>query len=303
MTEKNFTARAFWSKATSKPVERVGFREAFLAVEWGESWLSRVGVPDESYVEVRFNGEDEIHSFVRIDDEGDLELWNSKTAQWPVLIVGDGADGTIMMTDEEAERVLSDIEQEKTGTHEKHAESGDTFQDEAEDEQQAKSDDGEDEDPESDSDSSGDEEDEDTADEDEEAEDGSDEATDGAGADSEGGDEGEGETDGSGDDEREAPRVKVFGKFKGPKGWRKRADSDPERYRNRFQFVIGQLDEEAETTRQQERTRLVRVEFTEQEDNPNEGLLVIHFREELEIEPGQFRQWIDIPIPFVRDDD
>lgn len=80
--------------------------------------------------------------------------------------------------------------------------------------------------------------------------------------------------DGDGDAEEEKPmRLPLFSKMRGPSGWRKRAEANPEKKENQFHFRWGWLDERFRG-RSAERV-LVSVVITEQDSNRKDANLVI----------------------------
>lgn len=102
------------------------------------------------------------------------------------------------------------------------------------------------------------------------------------------------------EEEVEMPRLKIFAKMRGPKGWRKRADAEELLDRNVFGFKVGVLNEDGETPGQQEKDVRVHVDFIEADDSRKSGVLRMRFQKGVSLD--DFKQtgggWITVEVPY-----
>lgn len=298
--DDNFTVW-FAEHRGDKP-HRVGvqvFAEAAEAADRAELELTRHGIGQESYCEIRFNGDSEPHTIIFLMDDEEpptLGIWNTASAMWP-MYYADGSSG-IMLEDNPIG--------ENSGEHKKDDDSdrmdlGGMDDEEADTESEGDSEEFPDTD---DEDEEGDEDEE--SEEDENTEEGSDDESDdsdedeGSDEDEEDGvddEEGENETD---QEEAEMPRLNIFGKMRGPKGWRKRAEAEDLNERNVFGLKIGILDPEAEKPGQQERNVVAHVEFIESDTTRDHGILKLRLPDGVTLE--DFTQTkagvISVKVPY-----
>jgi hypothetical protein len=270
----NFRFRVYRALGMPLAYERGNFKEPVEAIEAAEDWLLRNGKPGYAYAEIVFNGDNEIHMLMKRTDGNFLyELWNAPVAKWPVMLV-DEAGGGSMMADHAGTNLHGAIK-DKQAREKAKAEEGTKKQNQESDANDFQ--------------------------EHEKSENGGAEAEAGKDDEAESGESGTGESGNEGNGEtEEVPRVQLFGKFKGPKGWRKRAESDKDRTVNRFQFVIGRLNPVMRTTYHQERNKLVTVTFTESDDDREYGELKLRFNEEVEITPGYWGRALAVRVPLQK---
>lgn len=260
MAEQNFQAKAYKNvgKTTPKPNAEAGpFEEPVLGVDWAEEWLLEHGTPEESFVDIYFNGEQGIHTSVYYlkarqgSQEPLFGLANSSHARWPIEYIGVD-EGNIDPNSDIFGRDISDWQPGDSDTDEvdEDADILDLGKDRPEkpDRKPKNEDDADDED-------------------DEEEDDGDDEKED---------DDAEDDADDEPDEEEdEMPRLTIFSKMRGPRGWRKRAETDKDREINRFSFKVGVLDETYDKPARQERNTLIEVRFQEMDSNRTHGELRI----------------------------
>jgi len=277
-------------------IERLGDRRSLTrtytepaeALDRAEASL-QYGIPNESYCEIFFNGETEPHYrlFLLPPDHGQITfgLFMTKAAKWDVSYPqGYGVNLEIpppwFQTQQqegqspEGEQKQDEKPEGEDGKHEKD-DDADTMDMGGEDDE-----DTEDEEDDDDGDFNADDEDED-----------------------ESGTEGDGESDSEGEgDEDELPRLTFFSKMRGPKGWRKRAESNSERDYNRFEFKVGVLDpDDSQRDSRRERDVRVRVQFTEHDLQRDRAELRILVPEGAEWEMKG--RWMVTEIPLVEDDE
>lgn len=200
------------------------FKEPVEAVEWAELWLRTNGEPNQSYCEIVFNGAEEIHAVLYyILDDDGFEKHPAFGLQNTKL-----ARWPVNYADDEDGRAVMLPEDWQHPEHKMEDEDNEIEdEDESEDE-----------------------------DDDEPEEDDSKPEPLEAVRDNDFGN--------SEDEEEDEPvRLTWFGKFKGPKGWRKRAETDPESARQVMSVVFGVLDTEAAKAGEQESDRRIVVEFIE----------------------------------------
>jgi hypothetical protein len=275
----NFRYRVYRALGMPLAYERGNFKEPVEAIEAAEDWLLRNGKPGFAYAEIIFNGDNEIHMLMKRTDGNFLyELWNSPAAKWPVMLVEEAGGGS-MMPDHVGTNLhgaIKDKNARDEAVEKARAKAGKKKQDQKSDANDFQ--------------------------EHEKSENGGAEAEAGEDDEAESGESGTGESDDEGNGEtEEVPRVQLFGKFKGPKGWRKRAESDPEKLVNRFQFVIGKLNPMQRSTYHQERDKLVTITFTESDDDREYGELRLRFSEEVEAAPGYWSKSLTVRVPFQKE--
>lgn len=202
--EKKFTVWVRLRESDSKLTQQLGqWLEPIEAVEAAESLLSASGRPNESFAEVRFNGDREPHIVVGYLGDGRVSLYNSDSCRWPVFNI----EGTQSFRD-----MLLELPDWMKGNQDDYKRPEDKEEDYGRTEEDTSP---------TEPISGGEEEDEDRPQdagslEHEDAED---------------------------DEEEQPMRFKLFSKLRSPKGWRKRAEADMEREVNTFQFRAGFLDE------------------------------------------------------------
>lgn len=263
------------------------------AADEAETLLKEYGDAGEAYAEIRFNGDVEPHTIIFLMEISDGQpvfgIFNTHSALWPLFYPEGDPYGQILMDLPEAYP---------------QAQEGDTEGGEHEDDEDADA-------MELGADSSDDENDDEGEDdeESEESEDESDETEDeNSDEDEEGDDEGEVEDDESDNEteqETEMPRLRIFGKMKGPKGWRKRAEIEDLNERNVFGFKVGALiEDEYLTTAQQESDVFLTAEFIETNADREAGLLRLKLPEGITLD--DFTQTksgvITARVPYPRDE-
>jgi len=278
---ENFRVAAYLGLGEKPAFEREGFQEAVFAVQAAEDWLRE---NDGLYAQVRFNGSGEIHIVMRLRKDV-IELWNTPQALWPVQIAEDDPTGVNLpdVLGELYEQEFQEAQKDKApkdDTDENSKRDDDsqvTDLSDGSDHEEVEDDDEEDEDFNDDDPEGGEWEDEEEED-DEQDDEGEDE--DGEGESNDGDEDGDSDTD-----PEEMERPVLYGKFRGPKGWRKRAETDPEADKNRFSFKVGVLDEDAETTKHQETDVRVNVNYTESDEDREGGMLEIVVPNGTEFQP------------------
>jgi hypothetical protein len=305
MAEDNFTVW-FASKKNDTPEKRGGkYAEPAEAADRAEAVLTSFGYPEESRCEIRFNGDAEPHTVIfLLDREGGVPtfgIWNTASAMWPIFYADDGGgqmlDGDPFNEGSEDD----DDENESDGFGDKDDDSklmdlGGGMDDDDEDE--SEDDDEDEESPEDENDEEGEDDSPDPESEDEngdETEEGDEELE----ADGDDEEDGENETD---QEETEMPRLKIFAKMRGPKGWRKRAEAEELNERNVFGLKVGVLDpQEDMTSAQQERNVVAHVEFIEHDTTRDHGVLKLRLPEGVSL--ADFTQTkagvisVDVPYP------
>ena len=281
MTEL-FSAKWF-PERHSKGVSVVGrYMEPVEAIEAAEAFLQAYGEAHKSHAEVRFNGDREPHYLLFHLGPGRTGLFNTDACRWPVFNI----EGTASRRDQLAEIPwdISDSERkvESEGAKEKRdvekAEKRKTDEDAKTLRLDAERDEGDKEDSEdADSpeyqDSEEPEGDDGTADADEDSPD-------------TGGSEDRDDGEGGGD---EPMRLKFYAKMRGPKGWRKRADSDPEREVNSFTWRVGTVEDDREGK------YIARAVFRETDDERTTAKLTVNYPEWATVVEKNGR--IEITIP------
>ena len=277
--QSNFRVVTF-SETGAAGVERAaGLQESYMAADIAENWLLRYGTPGSSYAELRFNGDAEAHTMMFLMASDEIGVWNTDAAKWPLYYPDHDQYGDTMLDGipwEELENKLNG-DDESEGKKESD-DDADNLNLGLEDEGDAEVEDDDDGEEESESD-------EDLEDDFTPEEDGPDEGEAEAESEDEGDDENETETDDESDGEEDAemPRLKIFAKLRGPKGWRKRAEAEELELRNVFALKVGVLpedydpenDEEERTTGELEQEVICHVEFIERDEDRQNGILRI----------------------------
>lgn len=277
------------------------FSEPAEAADAAEMVLQQRGVPGQSYCELRFNGDEMPHTVICYLEDSTFGIWNTDAVKWPIFYAPEGhnsmlgefpfnpaEDGSAWNREDEGKSEKSDEGDMKLDEIKDSGEDEDDSDEGTEDDEIQEDDDPQD----SDSGDSGDEDDED-----EETEDDSDEGEDDQGETGESDSE-----DGDGEDEKERPRLKIFAKFRTPKGWRKRAETEELQERNTFAFKIGILDEDAEKTGQQEREVFAEVQFIEDDADRVAGTLRMKLPAGIEFSEPTKSGWITARIPYRQED-
>lgn len=104
------------------------------------------------------------------------------------------------------------------------------------------------------------------------------------------------EDDSEDEEEVEMPRLGIFAKFRGPLGWRKRAEAEDLNSSNKFVLKLGVLDPEAEKAAKQESEVFATVEFIESDEDRANGLLRLKLPEGVEF--TQKGKWLQATIPY-----
>lgn len=261
------------------------FVEPAEAADFAEEILKRFGKEDQSWCELRYYGEP--HTLIFYLEGEIFGVWNTEHSEWPIFyptseygVMLDGyPEGMEPMAEGDAESDSdgfgdededSDIMDLSGGMEDDEDASDAEEDDDAEDE--FSEDDESDEDIFAEDDEGEDEiEDEDSDDGDVETEDDEPEEDEGDGR-----DESDEETDeqGENEEETEMPRLNIFAKMRGPKGWRKRADAEELLERNAFGFKVGVLDpDEEKTNAQREKEIVAEVQFIEDDSMREAGIL------------------------------
>jgi len=285
------------------------FDEPAEAADQAEAVLRQSGIAGQSYCELRFNGEDKPHTVICYMGENRFGIWNTDHVKWPIYYPpeGDGVmlgefpfpdamDGAQWKDDPEAEQSeKSDegnmrLDEIESGEDDDDSDEG-TEDDEIQEDDSAEDDDGADEDssdPEDGEDEDEEEDDEDT-DEEDESDDGEEDAPQ---------DFSDGEEDGEDEEDEMIPRLRIFAKFRGPIGWRKRAEAEELQDRNTFAVKFGILNEDEEKTAAQEKEVFAHIEFIETDEDRSAGILRIKIPEGVEFSERTKSGWITAAIPY-----
>jgi hypothetical protein len=274
MAEQYFRAKAYRrvTKTTPRPDAEAGpYTEPAEAADWAEQWLTDSGTPDESFVDLYFNGESHIHTSIYLlmeNGEKTFGVLNSTHARWPFFYM-EGNGVTVLPGEEPFGRdtddwLPGDSDEDEISDDAEEIDIGDIIGGNDDDMPDDKCDD----EPEED-DAAEDEDDSDQDDSDDEKD----------------------------DDQEEVPRMTIFGKFKGPKGWRKRAETDENRETNTFAVKFGVLDPERITTAMQERNSRVDIIFVERDSRRDAGLLRIKIPSGVTFRDNG--KWLEAEIPYT----
>lgn len=319
------------------------FAEPAEAADQAEAVLRQNGEIGQSYCELRFNGDTKPHTVICYLGENRFGIWNTEVVRWPIFYAEAGGsdmladfpfeieddgnswqekdDADSKMKSDDGVMRLDDIEDvDDTEEEEEFQDDSDegaedealSEDDEAEEDFISEDDDGdieaEEEDSQDDDESGTDEDDE--SDEDESGEDDEDDEQDGDEEDFNGdedSEEGDSEPDLDNDEEEEEefemPRLRIFAKFRGPLGWRKRAEAEELETTNRFALKLGVLDPEAEKTAQQERETFLEMVFIESDESRTAGELRLKLPEGIEWSEPTKAGWISATIPYPREDE
>ena len=112
------------------------------------------------------------------------------------------------------------------------------------------------------------------------------------------------EVDDSDDEEEEIemPRLNIFAKFRGPLGWRKRAEAEELNERNTFALKLGILNPEGEKTAEQEREVFAEFQFIESDDERDAGILRMKLPPGVEFSDPTKAGWVTARIPYRTED-
>lgn len=285
MSDVEFRALWFFYAEDTKPTAfQAGFKESYQAVDWIEAELLKKGIPGDSFGKVFFGNEPKPHHYVYFMETEDIGIQNTKSAQWPVTVEeGDGRNMADDFNPEDWGAAASDVE---------------SLVDLLEDEIDGTLDSDADAEPEMEDD---DDEDDDDIDVEDHAEEGDGEAEIDEGGTGDTGDDDESDDDESDDsddaddeaDEKEPPVI--FAKMRGPKAWRKRAETHPEKPVSLFKFVLGILSaDETLTPAKREADRQVTLEFRQKGDEGTLKIRIPSYAELKEISPGVYTATIDL---------
>ncbi len=281
------------------PVDR--YREPAEAADAAEEWLTMHGKANQSFVDIYFNGDGQPFYSIFLLGYKHYGVWNREGIPWPLdYMVGDSHGPTDKRLESHPRNYAEGEDDEipiiKDEGKAKEDDDATTMQ-LGRDEDDSQDDDGEDEEWDGD-----DGEEPENAPEDVPEGDGGDEEEEdeqgGEGEDEEDeneGEEGEPENDDNDDndefqnpdddddsdkdddqeDEPEMPRLTIFAKMRGPKGWRKRAEIEDLNERNVFGFKVGVLDKDGETPGTQEYNVRAEIKFVENDEERTHGLLEV----------------------------
>lgn len=318
---KNFSVWLFrerhWAEGSSG--RRVGssYGEPAEAADWAEHYLKVQGVPGQSYCELRFNGEKEPHTVICYMGKNEFGIWNTDHAQWPIFYAEEG--GSHMLADFPFE-IKDDgnqwQERDESDSKQKSEDEGSMNLDEIEENDDEEVEDDGDERTEDEEVSEDDEASEESAADDFEAEDDDEDREDESSEEDEEGtdleddegseqedaeedfsDEEEGDLDAL-EKEVEVPRLRIFAKFRGPLGWRKRAEAEELQEKNTFILKLGVLDPDAEKTSEQEREVFAQIQFIESDNQRDLGLLRLKLPDGVEFSQPTKNGWIAAAIPY-----
>lgn len=303
------------------------FREPAEAADRAETWLNDNGEPKQSFCDLLFNGDLEPHISIFLLGPNKYGVWNRENIPWPFQYVDEGgstgpSDWRLEIHPKfiaEGADEIPPAPEEDEGSHKK----GDSTkmkidgQDDEEDESDSEDEEGEDEDwDDEDDDGSENGSDDDTDDDEEDDEDeGDDQGEDDGEGEEEEPDEsdddeidedeegGEGDEDSEEESESEMPRLTIFAKMRGPKGWRKRADAEELNETNVFGFKVGVLDPEGETPGTQEYNVRAEIKFVENDETRTYGILQITLPEGVILEQNpKTGKWL-AQVPYYDEEE
>lgn len=307
------------------PVDR--YREPAEAADAAEEWLTMHGKANQSFVDIYFNGDGQPFYSIFLLGYKHYGVWNREGIPWPLdYMVGDSHGPTDKRLESHPRNYAEGEDDEipiiKDEGKAKEDDDATTMQ-LGRDEDDSQDDDGEDEEwdgddgeepenapedvPEGDDEDDDQGEDEDEAKEDEQDEEGEDEE------DENEGEEGEDKNDDDEskddqpepDQEPEMPRLTIFAKMRGPKGWRKRAEIEDLNERNVFGFKVGVLDKDGETPGTQEYNVRAEIQFIENNDRRKDGTLRIKLPEGVTLDDFKVNEnsgWMTVGIPYYDQD-
>lgn len=221
--DKRFSAWVVRDReSVPEPIQVMGaWDEPIEAIEAAEAFLSAYGTPGRAHAEIRFNGDPTAHTLLFLLTKDHIGIFNTEAVRWPVFYIQGMSQFQDMLYEPQWEVDYGQKE----------------FQEQAEERETSQAEEqgssmGEDQAPgENSSPGTGQAQHEDSEESDEEDDDQAE-------------DEIPPEPGDRGEDDPEPMRLKFFAKMRGPKGWRKRAESDPERDRNTFVWRVGLLNED-----------------------------------------------------------
>lgn len=311
------------------------FDEPAEAADAAEDVLDRYGSPNQSYAEIRYNGDKQPHTilFLLEDEKGERSfgVWNTESARWPFFYPPGSASGISMegwpegfetnYDDPDSQDGETSGEDSGFGAEDENSEvmdlggdGEDDAADEGDDDEGTGDDEGTDDqtDDEIDEGDDDDEADEDGEEETEEEDSGEVEEDEEDFEFHDGDDDSDGDDPSDSDEEaeedgqdEEMPRLIIFAKMRGPKGWRKRAEAEELLERNVFALKVGVLNPDEELAAAKQEAELVaHVEFVESDDDRGAGLLKLKLPTGVTLE--DFKQtkngWITARVPYRRDD-
>ena len=281
------------------------FAEPAEAADAAEMWLERQGLMNQSYCELRLNGDPKPHTVICYMPNHEFGIWNTEVSRWPIFYPESGS--YLMLGDFpfQVEEDGNTWEEEKgADKKQKSEDEGNMKLDEVEDDGAEEEESESDDESEADSgDDGSDDSDEDETDADESGEGDDEDAEEDADADEE--DEGESDSEDESDDDQESevemPRLGIFAKFRGPLGWRKRAEAEELKLKNIFALKLGVLDPEGEKPTQQEREVFAEMQFIESDEDREAGILKLRLPEGVEFSEPTKSGWISARIPYRQD--
>lgn len=278
------------------------FQEPAEAADIAEEALKKMGLPGQSYAELRFNGDPEPHTIIFMLERDLFGVWNTESVKWPIFYPEGNPYGAML------EGWPEGFEDEGTPEDENSDGFGDTDEDSKLMDLSNDGTDEEDEnaDEEEDDDELEEDEEEDEADDSDELDDDEVESEDDDADEETEGENGEVEDDAETEEEEtELPRLKLFAKMRGPLGWRKRADLEELSDRNMFSMKVGVLDPDEDISpAKREKNVLVQVDFIESDDDHANATLRMRLPKGVKLE--DFKQgggdWIVVNVPLPHED-
>ncbi len=282
--EKNFRVKVYKTRHGS--ISRsTAFSEPIEAVEEAEYIFSAYGVIGSTTAEIVFNGDPEPHFLLFYLGKGRTGIYNTDACKWPIFY----PEGSLAGKEDSLTEIPWPV---KEGEGESKEEKSKVEKAEGQDfvgsEGKKESEDF----PESEDEGSEDEEDG-TGEDDGDDEDGGDDGSNSE--DDPGKSDGEGESE-SEEEEMKLPRMTLFSKMRGPKGWRKRAETEELLDMNSFQWKVGVIENGKESRRK--RGQMVQAMLVERDDDRVMARFVLQIPTEAELTYlGNGRYIADIPIP------
>lgn len=295
------------------------WREPAEAADDAEMWLRAFGKPGESFCDLLYNGDIEPYSSVFYISPGVYGIWNREDNPWPIDYIDTGMTGEMIprtplelhphfmatgtddpITDDEGKRKKGEeaevlkIDSDDDEDDESDFEDEDDWEDAYDDDEAEGSEDAPDGGSEGDND--GDEGEDGEEDDEDESDDGEEDETD---------DEMESDDDDFSDEqeaEQDMPRLNIFAKMRGPKGWRKRAEIEDLNERNVFGFKIGVVDDSKPTPAKQEQDVVVFVKFVENNAERDAGYLTVQLPRGVELERQGIGRYV-ARVPYRPEDD
>lgn len=316
MPEQYFTIKPHrpYNRATTPmlPVDR--YREPAEAADAAEEWLTMHGKANQSFVDIYFNGDDQPFYSIFLLGYKHYGVWNREGIPWPLdYMVGDSGGPPDKRLESHPRNYAEGEDDEipiiKDEGKAKEDDDATTMQ-LGRDEDDSQDDDGEDEDWDGDDgeepenapeDDTGDDDEGDSPDEDEGDAPEDDDNDEFQNPD----DDDDSDKDDDQEDEPEMPRLTIFAKMRGPKGWRKRAEIEDLNERNVFGFKVGVLDKDGETPGTQEYNVRAEIQFIENNDRRKDGTLRIKLPEGVTLDDFKVNEksgWLTVGIPYYDED-